>query len=185
MTDLTIQPARPAFSLRRLWKRRKNTLVVLAAAAGFAWLSRVILEGQGAPAVRFRVDLSPLLEVSPVLQAHIAGATASFLIGTALLIGVKGRTFHRTLGYAWVVTMAVTAISSLFITGLNGHSYSLIHLLSGWTLIVLPMGLAAARRRDIAQHRKEMTGMFFGGMLVAGLFSFLPGRLMWHLFFAV
>jgi uncharacterized membrane protein len=185
MTDISFPQTQPAFSLRRLWKRRKNTLTVLAAAAGFAWLSQTILSGQGADTVRFRVDLSPLLEISPVLQAHIAGATASFLIGTALLIGVKGRTFHRTLGYAWVATMAVTAISSLFITGLNGDNYSLIHLLSGWSLIVLPVGLAAARRRDIARHRKEMTGLFFGGMLVAGLFSFLPGRLMWHLFFAV
>ena len=30
-----------------------------------------------------------------------------------------------------------------------------------------------------------MTGIFVGGMLIAGLFSFLPGRTMWHLFFAV
>jgi uncharacterized membrane protein len=30
-----------------------------------------------------------------------------------------------------------------------------------------------------------MTGMFMGGLVIAGLFSFLPGRLMWHLFFAV
>ena len=185
MTDFSVHPTSPAFSLSRLWKRRKNMLTVLAALAGFAWLSHMILAGQGAETVRLRVDLSPLLTISPVLQAHIAGAILSFLIGSVLLMGVKGRTFHRTLGYAWVATMTVTAISSLFITGLNGHSYSLIHLLSGWTLIVLPMGLAAARRHDIAKHRKEMTGMFFGGMLIAGMFSFLPGRLMWHLFFTV
>jgi len=30
-----------------------------------------------------------------------------------------------------------------------------------------------------------MTGMFTGGMLIAGLFTFLPGRLMWDLFFAM
>ncbi len=185
MTDFAASPKLPGLSLRRLWQRRKNTLIVLAALAGYAWLSNLILASQGAGAVRLRVDLSPLLDVSPAIQAHIAGAVSSFLIGSVLLIGVKGRTFHRTLGYTWVATMTVTAISSLFITGINGHNYSFIHLLSGWTMIVLPMGLAAARRRDIAKHRKEMTGMFFGGMLIAGLFSFLPGRLMWHLFFAV
>jgi len=28
-----------------------------------------------------------------------------------------------------------------------------------------------------------MTGMFVGGLIVAGLLTFLPGRLMWTLFF--
>ena len=28
-----------------------------------------------------------------------------------------------------------------------------------------------------------MTGMFVGAMLIAGLFSMLPGRLMWEVFF--
>ncbi len=180
MTELAAPRSGPSFSFRRLRARHGNKLLAAAAFAGYAWVSQSILAGQ---AVQLRVDLSPLLEVSPVLQAHIAGAVLSFAIGTALLLGVKGRTFHRVLGYAWIGTMSVTAISSLFLTGINGDSYSLIHLLSGWTVIVLPMGLAAARRREIAKHRKEMTGLFMGGMLIAGLFSFLPGRLMWHLFF--
>jgi hypothetical protein len=38
---------------------------------------------------------------------------------------------------------------------------------------------------QIAAHRKQMTDMFVGGMLIAGLFTFLPGRLMWSLFFAL
>jgi len=80
--------------------------------------------------------------------------------------------------------MSVTAISSFFITGLMGSSYSPIHALSAWTMIGLPFGIAAIRRRDVQQHRRSMTGMFVGGMVVAGLFSFLPGRLMWHIFFA-
>jgi uncharacterized membrane protein len=183
MTDLVAPRPPPSFSFRRLRERHGNKLLVAGAIAGYAWVSQSILAGEGLHAVQLRIDLSPLLEVSPVLQAHIAGALLSFAIGTALLLGVKGRTFHRVLGYSWVATMSVTAVSSLFLTGLNGDSYSFIHLLSGWTVIVLPMGLAAARRRDIKKHSKEMTGLFMGGMLIAGLFSFLPGRLMWHLFF--
>lgn len=183
MTDLAASRSAAPFSFRRLQARHGNKLLVAAALTGYAFLSQAMLDGQGTGAVKLRIDLSPLLEVSPILQAHIAGALLSFAIGTALLLGVKGRTYHRVLGYTWVVTMSVTAISSFFLTGLNGDRYSLIHLLSGWTVIVLPMALAAARRRDIAKHRKEMTSMFFGGMLIAGLFSFLPGRLMWHLLF--
>lgn len=183
MTDLAAPRRAPAFSFRRLRQRHGNKLLVAAALAGYAYISHMMLADEGA--VSLRIELSPLMQVSPVLQAHVAGAVSSFLIGTLLLIGVKGRTFHRVLGYTWVATMAVTAVSSFFLIGLNGERYSFIHLLSGWTVIVLPMAIAAARRRDIARHRQEMTGLFFGGMLIAGLFSFLPGRLMWHLFFTV
>jgi len=183
MTDLAAPRTAPSFSLRRLRERHGNKLLVAGAFAGYVWIAQMMLAGQAA--VRLHLDLSPLLQVSPVLQAHVAGALLSFVIGTLLLLGVKGRTVHRVLGYTWIVTMAVTAISSLFLTGLNGDRYSFIHLLTGWTIIVLPMGLAAARRRNIAQHRKTMTGLFMGGMLIAGLFTLLPGRLMWSLFFTV
>lgn len=183
MSDLVAPRAAPSFSLRRFWERRKNTVAVIGGLVAFALIWRAILQAQGVEAVRMRVNLSPLLEAAPVLQAHVMGAITSFLIGAALLIGVKGRTFHRVFGYAWIVAMTVTAVSSFFLIGLNGNSYSLIHLLSGWTVIVLPMALAAARRRDIKAHRKQMTGLFVGGMVIAGLFSFLPGRFMWHLFF--
>lgn len=185
MSDLVAPRAAPSFSLRRFWERRKNTVAVIGGLVLYALVSDAILTSQGAEAVRFRIDLSPLLRIPPVLQAHIAGAILSLLIGTVLLLGVKVRTFHRVLGYGWVVTMAVTVVSSFFLVGLNGNSYSFIHLLSGWSVIVLPMALAAAWRRDIRKHSKEMTGLFVGGMVIAGLFSFLPGRFMWHLFFTV
>ena len=49
----------------------------------------------------------------------------------------------------------------------------------------LPVAIAAVKRRDVKKHRKEMTNLFVGGMLVAGLFTLLPGRMMWHIFFAL
>ena len=58
-----------------------------------------------------------------------------------------------------------------------------IHALSAWTMIGLPFGVAAIRRRDVKKHRHTMTGMFVGAIVIAGLFSFLPGRLMWEIFF--
>ncbi|MBI1339474.1 DUF2306 domain-containing protein [bacterium] len=131
------------------------------------------------------MDLSPLAAAPIFLKAHVAGAVGAFVVGLVLLSARKGFGLHRTLGWTWVALMAVTAGSSFFLTGLMGSSYSPIHLLSAWTLIGLPMGVAAVRRRDIASHRKQMTGMFVGGMAVAGLFTFLPGRMMWSLFFTV
>ena len=153
--------------------------------AAYAVISWMILKSADNPPIRFRLDAARLVESPVVLKMHLAGALSAFGIGTALMMGVKGRGLHKRLGYAWVVAMAITAISSFFLTGLNGNSFSWIHGLSAWTIIGLPMGIAAARRKDIAKHRKEMTGMFTGGMLVAGLFAFLPGRMMWSIFFGV
>jgi uncharacterized membrane protein len=76
--------------------------------------------------------------------------------------------------------MATTAVSSLFITGVNGNFYSFIHLLSGWTIIGLPMAIFAIRNRKVIAHKRAMTGMFVGGLIVAGLLTFLPGRFMFE-----
>ena len=80
--------------------------------------------------------------------------------------------------------MALTAGSSFLISSFTQTYFSPIHALSAWTLIGLPMGIAAVRRKKIADHRKKMTEMFVGGMVIAGMFSFLPGRLMWDTFFS-
>jgi len=77
--------------------------------------------------------------------------------------------------------MLTAAISSLFIRQLNHGLFSFIHILTGLVLVGLPMGVYAARKGRIAAHRKHMTGMFVGGVLLAGALAFLPGRVMWEL----
>ncbi|MFN3878570.1 MAG: DUF2306 domain-containing protein [Brevundimonas sp.] len=131
-------------------------------------------------------DWRLLLASPPAIQIHVAAALTALAIGIVLLIGVKGNRLHRTLGWTWVLAMATTAISSFFIHRLNPGGpggFSLIHLLSGWTVVALPMAVHAARRHRIADHRRAMMGMFVGGLIVAGAFTFLPGRLMWAIFF--
>lgn len=128
-------------------------------------------------------DLSLLGQAPPAIQLHVAAAMIAFLIGAVLLAGVKGTRLHRMLGWTWVAAMAVTALSSLFIHRINPGGFSLIHFLSGWTLVALPMAVYAARRRRIAAHRRSMVSIFVGGLMVAGLFTFMPGRLMWAMVF--
>ena len=125
----------------------------------------------------------PLLLAQPmVLKVHMLAAITSVGVGAIILWARKGRTFHRTLGWIWAGLMAVTAGASLFIVGLNGDAWSLIHLLSGWTLVSLPIAVWAARKHNVTLHRRTMTGVFWGASIVAGAFTFLPGRLMWTLF---
>ncbi|MEO1324131.1 MAG: DUF2306 domain-containing protein [Pseudomonadota bacterium] len=175
-------PARDSFALMRrvpglLWQ-------ILGAFVIYAVVSGFILAAHPDAMPQLRFSIEPLLAASIAIQIHVGGALTALVIGMFLLAAPKGMRFHRTLGWTWVFAMAVTAGSSFFITGLMGTSYSPIHALSAWTLIGLPFGIAAIRLRDIRQHRHTMTGMFVGGLIIAGLFSFLPGRLMWSIFVA-
>ena len=185
MTQPADRTARRSFLSGLPSFRPPNGLLLLAGGIGFALVSWLMLQGEGGAPVRFRIDATRFVEASAMVKLHLLGAVTAFGTGAVLLRGVKGTGLHRKLGYTWVVAMGITAISSFFLVGLNGNHYSLIHGLSARTVIALPMGVAAARRRNIRAHSKTMTGMFTGGLVLAGLFAFLPGRLLWSIFFTV
>ena len=124
-----------------------------------------------------------VLEVSPAIQLHLLAVTVALGVGVVLLVGVKGDRLHRTLGWTWVLAMMTAAVSSLFIRVINHGQLSFIHLLSGWTIMVLPMAVALARRHKVRAHARAMTALFTGGLVLAGLFAFTPGRLMWQVMF--
>lgn len=92
--------------------------------------------------------------------------------------------WHKWLGYAWVLAMGATALSSFGILGRNFIGpFSPIHFLSVFTLWGLWQGVNAARHRRIAKHQKEMKDLYFWAIGVAGLLTFLPGRRMSIVFF--
>lgn len=119
----------------------------------------------------------------PAVQAHLAGVGVAIAVGVVLMTGVKGTTAHRILGWTWVAAMMTGAVSSLFIRMLGHGAFSSIHLISGWTIVALPMAVAAARSHKVRLHARLMTGLFTGGLVFAGALAFLPGRLMWLLVF--
>lgn len=153
-------------------------LLLLAAVAGAAGLALAIVS-----TFAHSPDWALLARQPWVIQLHIAAALTALLLGTVQLVGIKGTGVHRLIGWSWVVAMVTVAVSSLFIRQINPGSFSLIHLLSGWTLIALPMALFAIRRGRVARHASGMTWTFVGGLIVAGAFTFLPGRLLWEVFF--
>ena len=158
-----------------------QTIPLSAAGVLIAFLTVVGPQG-GLPLRPHSPDWALLADQAPVLQLHIAAAVVALLIGLALLMGAKGNRLHRVLGWTWAGAMGVVALSSLFIRDINAGAFSFIHLFTGWTLIVLPMGLYAARRHDVMRHRARMTGLFVGALLIAGMFTFFPGRLLWRVF---
>ena len=131
------------------------------------------------------MTLQPLLTAPLWIQIHAGTAILAFFVGLYLLLARKGNGPHRMLGYLWVTSLAIAAISSLFIHQIRMLGpYSLIHLLAIWSLRELVLGVLAARRGDIREHRSRMGGLYFGGMMIAGLFTFLPGRIMNRMLFS-
>lgn len=174
----------PILRFTRAISSRRNIAMIGISLTVYCVLCWLLLQSAEAQ-VRFRFDPTRFLNAGLALKLHVVSALATFFLGLILLSGLKGRTLHRVLGYSWVTTMALTAVSSFFLVGLSVKNLSLIHGLSAWTIILLPVAVAAARKRDIANHRKHMANLFVGGMIVAGLFTFLPGRMMWAIFFSV
>lgn len=125
------------------------------------------------------MTLEPLLNASVAVRLHAFPAVAAFAVGLVQLTAPKGTLPHRAIGWIWIVLMSFVAISSFFIhTICTVGPFSVIHLLSIVTLVVLPLGVWRARRREIRAHRRAMLLLFLGALLVAGVFTFMPGRIM-------
>jgi uncharacterized membrane protein len=125
------------------------------------------------------MSLTPLLDAAPAIPMHAFAAMAAFALGLVQFAAPKGTLPHRTIGWIWVLLMVSVAISSFWIHTIRlVGPFSPIHLLSIFTLIVLPIGVWRAHRHRAADHKRIMTMIFAGALVIAGLFTFLPGRIM-------
>jgi uncharacterized membrane protein len=130
------------------------------------------------------MSLAPLLDAAPAIQLHAFAALTAFALGIVQLSAPKGTLPHRTIGFVWVTLMAVVGLSSFWIHQLRMWGiWSPIHLLSIFTLVVLPLAVWAAHRHDVGRHRRAMISIFAGALLIAGLFTFVPGRIMYKVVF--
>jgi uncharacterized membrane protein len=128
---------------------------------------------------RRAVSLAPLLNAEPAIQLHAFTAMAAFALGAVQLSAPKGTLPHRTAGWIWVALMVIVAVSSFFIHDLRvWDAWSPIHLLSVFTLAMLPLAVMHARRHRVDRHRRAMIAIFVGALVIAGLFTLAPGRIM-------
>jgi uncharacterized membrane protein len=127
-----------------------------------------------------------LLATQPVVFVHLAGALVALLLGPLLLLGRKGRTAHRVLGWTWVLAMATSVVSSAFIESdlpsIGGIGP--IHALTLLVAVMLPMGVMHARQGRATAHRKTMQGLYLGACVGAGVFTLLPGRFLGQMLWA-
>src|ERR1700722_2368488 len=125
------------------------------------------------------MSLAPLLNAAPAIPLHAFAAMAAFVLGLVQFAAPKGTLPHRTLGWIWVGLMLSAAVSSFWIHQIRLVGlWSPIHLLSIFTLVTVPLGVWRAHRHQVAGHRPIMTLVFSGALVIAGLFTLLPGRIM-------
>jgi uncharacterized membrane protein len=115
--------------------------------------------------------------------AHLATILLALVLTPVMLLRPRGDRLHRRLGWLWAAAMALTAALSFWIRGINQGSLSLIHILSAWTLIQVPVIVWRARTHDHRKHRNAVRAMVTGALLIAGLFTFPFNRLLGHWLF--
>ena len=117
-------------------------------------------------------------KVPPIVWAHLATIVIALGLTPVMLLRRRGDARHRLLGWIWSGSMALTAALSLGIKLINHGSFSVIHVLSVWTLIQVPLIVLTARRHNVKRHRRAVRGMVTGALLIAGFFTFPFGRLL-------
>lgn len=113
---------------------------------------------------------------------HLVTVVPCFFIGAWLLLRRKGTTVHKRLGRVYAVLILFTAVVTLPMPAevgprVLGH-FGFIHLFSVLVLVSVPAAIYSIRRGKVRAHRAHMVGVFVGGILIAGTFALMPGRLL-------
>jgi uncharacterized membrane protein len=125
------------------------------------------------------MSLAPLLDAAPAISLHAFAAMSAFVLGLVQFAAPKGTLPHRTIGWVWVLLMLAVAISSFWVHQIRlVGPWSPIHLISVFVLVMLPLAVWRAHRHQVSEHRRAMIALFSGALVIAGLFTLLPGRVM-------
>ena len=132
-------------------------------------------------------NLSLVAAASMAIKIHLITLGVAALMALILVSGVKGTRVHRALGFIFAGAMFATGIVTLTIppppTQPHFLGFGPLHLFSLTALIGVPVSLWAARNNKAMLHGRVMVGLTFGGLGIAGLGAFTPGRLIWQIFF--
>lgn len=127
------------------------------------------------------------MDYSTLMYWHLATVLPAFVIGTYLFIVKKGTVQHKVLGRIYMILMLITAIITLFMPAHVGSRlldhFGFIHGFSILTIWAVPRAYFAIKKRDVTTHKRAMIGLYIGGMLIAGGFTFFPGRYLHTLLF--
>lgn len=125
------------------------------------------------------MNYAPIMAAGPAVHLHLVATLAALLLGIVMLVRRKGTLSHRWLGRLWAALMLVAAVSSFWI----GEGFGPVHVLAVVILLTVPAAVLAIRHGRVATHRRVMLALFFTGLVLPGLFTLLPHRLLGQLIF--
>lgn len=122
-------------------------------------------------------------QIPVMVWLHLATIIVALALTPVMLLRRRGDRSHRALGTLWVAAMLATALLSFGIRDSNDGGFSIIHILSVWTLIQVPLIWWSARNHRVVQHRRSVRGMVTGALLIAGFFTFPFNRMLGQFLF--
>jgi uncharacterized membrane protein len=126
----------------------------------------------------------PILNAPIYIQVHACAAMIALFLGPFVILRNRRDRLHKAGGYIWVLVMACAAISSFWIMEFRVIGpFSPIHGLSIYALWSLYRGVSYAIARNIEAHRQTFRGLYLQGLVLAGLFTLLPGRILNRMLF--
>jgi uncharacterized membrane protein len=120
------------------------------------------------------------INMSVIVGVHLYSALGALVLGLLVSFLPKGRFIHRCIGRLWMGLMVIAALSAFGLSsGMIGTYLSPLHGLALFTLFMLWRAYRYARAGRISAHRKTVWGVYWGALVIPGLFAFLlPGRLL-------
>lgn len=112
-------------------------------------------------------------------RLHLIALAGAAVLGAVQLCAPKGRLPHRVVGWSFAGLLAVAVGTAFFLRGdieglPNAAGYSPVHGMLALAVAFLPLGVVAARRKDVLAHKAFM-GAVFCALVTAVLFSTAPG----------
>lgn len=127
------------------------------------------------------------MDYTYLMHIHLATVSPCFIIGMLLLLIKKGTIVHTKLGKIYMILMLVTAIVTLFMPAQVGsrflNHFGWIHGFSVLTLCTVPSAYIDIKKGNVQSHKWKMILLFFAALVIAGGFTFSPGRYLHQLFF--
>ena len=122
--------------------------------------------------------------VPAAVWLHLATILIALALTPVMLLRTRGDARHRAVGWLWCVAMVATAALSFLVRLSNHGGLSVIHILSAWVLIQVPLIARSARAHDVRRHRRRVRALVTGALLIAGFFTFPFGRMLGSWLFA-
>lgn len=121
------------------------------------------------------------------MYAHLATVIPCVVLGPIAFILRKNTKAHKIVGRLYCFLMVSTAMFALFLPAHVGprifNHFGWIHSFCLLTFYSVTTAILAIRKGQVKKHKRKLIHLYIGAILIAGSFTFYPGRFMHQLLF--